>query len=134
MNAPTAYQAYAETAIHSSDPLELTRVLYRTAIDAIQKAVDAFRTGDVRQRAQQIGRAQQIVAELLSSLNSTNAPELGQQLIRLYEYVLHKLQAGNFEQRAEPLMEAEAVLRTLLEAWDQCEPTNSQLLSGVTAA
>ena len=127
MNAPAAYQVYAETAIISSDPVELTRMLYRAAIEAIRKAADALASGDIRERAHQIGRVQQILAELLATLDATKAPELSDRLTRLYEYVLYLLQAGNFEQKVEPLLAAKKVLETLLEGWNQCDPANLTL-------
>lgn len=106
-------------------------MLYRAAIEAIRKAAGALASGDIRERANQIGRAQQILAELLASLDCAKAPELGERLTRLYEYVLYLTQTGNFEQKAEPLLAAQKVLETLLEGWNQCDPAGLSLSGAV---
>lgn len=132
MNAQRAYQTYIETAVNVSDPVELTRMLYRGAIDSIQKGRQALAERDIRNRAIHVSRAQQIVAELATSLNPEHGGEITDRLSQLYEYILHSLQTANFEQREQPLAEAQRLLETLLEAWES--PQVSAALLGATAA
>ncbi len=121
MYGQAAYQNYLEASITTSDPLELTRMLYRGAIDAIHRAVAALEQGDIPARNKAIGKAQAIVGELASSLRP-DAGEIAARLSSLYEYILHLLQTANFEQRREPLSEALALLETLRSAWEDCKP------------
>ncbi len=116
-----AYENYLETSINTADPVELTRLLYRAAIDSLRSAAAAIREGKVADRNRQIVRGQQIVAELASSLEPESHPELALRLAQVYEYVLFLMQKGNFEQKEAPLGEAAQLLETILTGWDQCE-------------
>jgi flagellar protein FliS len=119
MTAYGAHETYLETTVRSSDPLDLTRLLYRTAIDALRQAAAAQRAGDIATRGRQISRTQAIVGELLTALDERQ--EISRRLAPLYEYLLHITQVAQVEQRTEPLDEARRLLETLLEAWQQVE-------------
>jgi len=58
-----------------------------------------------------------IVTELSLSLNVEQGGELSRNLAQLYGYVEKLLIQANFEQREQPLEEAERLLSTLAEAW-----------------
>lgn len=120
--------SYFETNVSTCDPLELTRLLFRGAIDSLRKARTAMRAGDIQERSKQVARCQQIVAELASSLRPEHHPELVLSLAQLYEYVLHLTQWGNFHQKEEPLSEAQCLLETLLAGWQDCD-VSAQLIS-----
>jgi flagellar protein FliS len=120
MNPYGAHQTYLETSVSSADPLELVRLLYRSAIEALRKARAAHAQVDVRERNRQASRAQAILAELATSLDAQVAPELSARLAQLYEYAAHLTQQGIFEQREEPLEQSQRLLETLLEGWEQC--------------
>jgi flagellar protein FliS len=118
----SAYQNYLETAIATVEPLELTRLLYRAGIESARKAATAIREGDIPTRNRQIVRGQQIIAELATSLDPEQAPDLALRLAQVYEYILFLMQKANFEQNAAPLDEATALLETILSGWDECQP------------
>lgn len=120
MNAYGAHQTYLETSVSSADPVELVRLLYRTAVEALRKARAAHGQSDVRERNRQVSRAQAILAELATSLDAQAAPDFASRLAQLYEYAAHLTQQGIFEQREEPLAEAQRLLETLLEGWESC--------------
>lgn len=134
MNAQSAYRTYVETSISVADPLELTRLLYRGAIEAILRARQSMAQNDVRLRASHIGKAQQILAELVSALDAQSGLEIAGQLNRLYDYILHLLQTANFEQREAPLAEAQQLLQTLLDAWDRVEAPRLAAAPNASAA
>ncbi len=125
MNAYNAQQSYLESSVASSDPLELTRLLYRNAISSLTKAEAAVDAGDIAARGRAVVRAQSIVAELASALDYERGGEIAPRLAQIYEYVLFLIQKGHFEQTAPPLAEARTLLESLLEAWEQCRPTST---------
>ncbi len=122
MYPATAYQNYVETTVSTSEPIELTRLLYRGGVDALRRARAAMSLGNIVERNKQVVRTQQIVAELVSALKPEELPDLTLRLAQVYEYVLFLVQMGNFEQRDQPLAEAEKLLGTLLEGWERCDP------------
>jgi flagellar protein FliS len=117
-----ARHAYLEGRILSADPLELVRILYEEALDAVISARAHLGAGDIAARSRQITRAQLILLELESSLDHQRGGELSANLSKLYDYMSARLTSANLEQREEPLCEVERLLMTLLEGWRGCRP------------
>jgi flagellar protein FliS len=113
---------YFESSVLSADPVELVRMLYRGAIEAVEKARQHLRERDIAARSTQLTKAGRIIVELMHSVNKDADPALGQRLLALYEYMQRRLIRGNLEQADGPLAEVVQLLKTLLEAWDQCGP------------
>lgn len=111
--------AYLEHKILSASPIELVCLLYEGGIEGLQDAKRHLGAGDVLARGRAISRVQAIVVELLSSLNAQVELDLARRLTLLYDYILRKLEEGHREQNAQPLDEAEQLLRNLYEGWKQ---------------
>ena len=75
--------------------------------------------GDIRARSSAITRATELVVELLTTLDYQNGGEISANLGRLYDYILTRLNEANSKQIDAPLAEAERLLQTLLEAWEE---------------
>jgi flagellar secretion chaperone FliS len=118
--------AYLEGRILSADPLELIRLLYQGAADAVRQARRSLAEGDIAGRSQAISRAYEIVAELAGSLDLTQGGEFGDRLLRLYDYLQRRLIEANLQQTDGPLAEVLGLLSTLAEGWQgaqgQAEP------------
>src|SRR5690606_8797098 len=99
-------QSYFENSISTSDPIDLIRELYRAAIESVRNAQLAIMKEDIQERNRHIARAQRIIAELATSLQPEQAPELCLRLAQIYEYSLYLIQQGNFTQTTPPLREA----------------------------
>jgi len=96
------------------------QILYAAANKAVQSARQFLRTGDIDSRSREITRAQEILIELASSVDSSKAPEFGERLLALYDYLQCRLAEANVQQRDWPLAEVGNLLGTLQEAWSQC--------------
>jgi flagellar secretion chaperone FliS len=114
------YQNYLEEEVLAANPLQLVQLLYRGALDSITAARRYLSLGEIRNRSNAISKAMAIVTELSRSLDPATKGELSQNLTELYSYVTTLLLDGNLQQSDAPLAEAESLLGTLLEAWDQC--------------
>jgi flagellar protein FliS len=115
-----AYQNYFDDEVLEASPLKLVQLLYRGALESLASARRYLRSGDIRAGSLAIDKAMAIVNELLLSLDKRQGGELGCNLVQLYGYVQRLLMQANFEQREAPLIEAEGLLSTLLEAWTNC--------------
>jgi len=114
------YQAYEQGSVMASQsPMQLIIALYEGGISAIQEAKRCLEAGDIMARAKAITRAGNIVAELQISVKQDQAEgqELSANLTRLYGYMQQRLLEANMKQIAEPLVEVEGLLRTMVEAW-----------------
>lgn len=111
--------AYFEQMILSASPMELVRLMYDQAILSVRDARRHLSQKKITERSKAIMRAYGLVAELLTSLNEEQAPQLSAGLRSLYLYIQGLLLQANCEQTDQPLAEAQALLGTLSEAWKQ---------------
>lgn len=119
--------AYIESRVFSADPVGLVCLVYGHAIDSIQEARRRLASGEIAARSQSIARAIAAVSELQGSLDHAAGGAVSRRLEGLYSYIRRKLTEGNMRQKDAPLAEAEALLKTLAEAWSavrapQAEP------------
>jgi len=111
------HDRYLEEEVLGADPVRLVELLYRGAIDALRSARKHLAEGGIRERAREINRAWGILQELAQSLDHTQGGEISQGLSRLYAYMQTRLLEANAKQSEAPLEEVEALLSSLLEAW-----------------
>lgn len=111
------YEQYRRIATETADPLELVIMLYRGAINALNGAEDALRRGDTARSHRHLIRAQDIVAELMGTLN-LDAGEVAHNLNRLYDYMQQRLMMANLRKEAAGAVEVRAMLAQLLETWE----------------
>ena len=116
---------YEENRILSASPIELVRILYAAAARAVRDARKHLRDGDIAARSKEITRAQEILLELATSVDPSKAPEFGERLLALYDYMQARLVAANTQQKDAPLAEVASLLDTLQEAWSQCAAVES---------
>jgi len=116
-----AYDTYLEATVLSADPVELVRILYRTAIDCVHDARGYLAAGDVSARVRAVNKAWGAIRELSFCLNHEAQPNLARQLAELYDFMQRRLLAANFEQTDAPLAEVAGVLENLSAAWNKVE-------------
>jgi flagellar protein FliS len=116
------YNKYLENEVLSADPLKLVVILYRTALEAVGQARRHLAAGAIRERSLQITRAQEMIGELLRTLDYTRGGEIARNLAELYAYVQTRLIEANATQTDAPLAEVDALLTTLLDAWRAAVP------------
>lgn len=112
---------YQEVEVVTADPIELIRILYRTAIEAIEEAVSLLEAGDAGGRAQAVSRAQEVLLELIGAVDVEAGGELAGKLLQLYDYVNYELLQGHARQSREAFERALRVLKILYEAWQQID-------------
>ncbi len=126
----TANDAYLENRVLSAEPIELVRMLYQAAIDAIRNARRYLETGDIAARSSSINKAYAIVAELQSSLDHARGGELAARLDGLYHYLRRKLVEANLKQSEACIAEVLGLLSNLSEGWDGAAKSLKQVKDG----
>ncbi|HZO54221.1 MAG TPA: flagellar export chaperone FliS [Bryobacteraceae bacterium] len=115
---PYASRSSLECEVLQADGVGLIRMLYRGALESIRGAKECLDAGNIGGRSRHISRANEILAELMLSVDREQGSELAVNLIELYDYILHLVTQAHVEQRDKPLVEAAHLLQTLLEGWD----------------
>ncbi|MCC6748523.1 MAG: flagellar export chaperone FliS [Deltaproteobacteria bacterium] len=117
MYANASARRYQQVSVQTSSPGQILVSLYETAVRYARQGAESIRRGDIPAKARELQRVSDIVGELTSTLNRSVAPELCDNLERLYYYMQEKVAEGNATMKPEPVEEVARLLDTLREAW-----------------
>jgi len=110
-------QEYLANRVAAASPMELTRMLYEGAAQAVRDAISAHQAGDILARGNGVTRAVEILAELRFSLRRDVAPQYCDTLSGLYGYLQTRLIQAHAQKSESMLEEALHLIETLLEGW-----------------
>ncbi|WP_340005386.1 flagellar export chaperone FliS [Paenibacillus sp. FSL K6-0276] len=111
------YQAYQKNKFQTASPHRLTLMLYDGAIKFAGKAKESIDNGDIAGTNFNVIKTQDIVYELLSSLNEKQGGEIASNLKKLYFYMIDRLIEGNIKKQSAPISEVIVLLEELRVAW-----------------
>jgi flagellar secretion chaperone FliS len=113
------YQQYRATKVETAGSVDLVVMLYQGAVRFIRQAVDALEQDDPKTAHTNFVRAQDIVVELLGSLNREAGGQIATQLAGIYDYCFRRLILANVKKDPAPAQEVMNILRDLGKAWQQ---------------
>jgi len=113
------YEVYKDTEIQTADQGKLILMLYDGAIRFLNIAIDNmdFRKYDIVNN--NIIKAQDIITELMLSLNMDQGGEIAKNLFNIYAYMKKRLLEGNIRKDPAILQEVVKHLTTLRSAWEE---------------
>lgn len=114
--ASNPYQQYRQNQVVTASPYQLLLMLFDGALRFVRQAGEALERRDNSGANNYLGRAQKIVAELMSSLDFRQG-RLPEDLYKIYEYMYRRLVEANVRKSREPLEEVEGMLLELRESW-----------------
>ncbi|MEQ1890979.1 MAG: flagellar export chaperone FliS [Planctomycetota bacterium] len=117
----TAAEAYKAARFENAPPLKLVQLMYEGALRFIDQAETHHAAGEVTRYAERCMRAHAIVTELRLALDSSQAPELAENLHQLYLFAETELCRAAAGESSAPLGAARGVLATLLDGWKKLE-------------
>lgn len=115
-----AHQTYRRMQTATATPGELIALLYDALVRNLTRAESGLETRDLEQAHAALLKAQDIVLELISSLDTRADGETGQmarQMAPLYEYMYHRLLDASVHKDAEPVAEVRRLVQPVREAW-----------------
>lgn len=110
-------KAYKNTAVATASREQILVMLYEAAIRHVKKASVSIQQNKIKEKCESIGKAHDIVNELVSSLDHKVGGALAADLERLYNFIIEQLVMANLENSISRLQSCEKVLGTLLEGW-----------------
>ncbi len=108
---------YLEQKVMSSSPEGLTLMLYEGALKFIRQAKLFNEEKNIEKTSNAIIRAEAIYSELQTTLNMEYP--IGQELDRLYDYVLRRLTEANLKKDNEILTEIEQMTEDFRDTWKE---------------
>lgn len=113
--AQNPYAQYKQQSVVTASPEKLLIMLFDGAIRFVGQAKNALQEKDIEKSNYYLIRAQNIVYELMASLNMEY--EISQPLFQMYEYINYNLQQANIHKDVSYLAEPEKYLREFRETW-----------------
>ncbi|MBY9077604.1 flagellar export chaperone FliS [Paenibacillus sp. HN-1] len=113
------YQAYQKNKYQTASPHRLTLMLYNGAIQFAGKAREAMLANNISDTNLYLQKSQNIIYELLSSLNVKEGGELAANLKNLYFYMIDRLIESNIQKKSSGIDEVVNMLEELKSAWEQ---------------
>lgn len=108
---------YKQMQVKTANRGQILIMLYEAAIQNVKKAADAIDRNDLAAKGVYIGKAHDIINELLATLDLKVGGDIAANLERLYNFMIERLIAANMEKNKAHLIEVEKLLTTLLEGW-----------------
>jgi flagellar protein FliS len=122
MSAASLRARYIGDAVATSSPQQILVMLYdRLALD-LERAQKFTAAGDREPASEQLQHAQDIVIELLSSLQ-VEAWEGGPRLAALYNWLIGELMQANIKLDTNRISACRQVVEPLRDAWRQAAAT-----------
>lgn len=118
MNSISGYQAYQKNKYETASPHRLILMLYSGAIKYVKQTHAALQAEDHTLAHEYNLKVQDILYELISSLNEREGGEMARNLKQLYLYMIDQLVQSNINKSVEPLGEISGMLESIKEAWE----------------
>ena len=112
-------QSYRKTNIITSDPARLIIMCYEGAIDNLKRAKQRIHENDYEGKGKAVIKAQDIIGELINSLDFEKGYEIANNLESLYTYMINRIVQGDLNKDVGPIDEVIGMLSELLSAWQE---------------
>jgi flagellar protein FliS len=116
-------QSYLENQVKNAHPLDQVIMLYNKAISCLKIAKKAIEEGlknpeNVKKKAENLGKATEIIAYLQGSLNMEKGGEIAKNLNLIYDILISELVKANLEDNIEIITKSIESLENLKKAWE----------------
>jgi len=112
-------QTYRSVSFSTMDRGQLLLAIYEGGIGFLKQAVVAHERDDLERFSYFLRRGQDVISELMSSLDPRPAPQLAGRLERLYEFMLFQLSEANLTRKVGPLRQVTPLLARIYHAYRQ---------------
>ncbi len=115
--------SYLENQVKNAHPLDHVIMLYTRALSCLRIAKKAIEEGlknpeNVKKKAENIGKATEIIAYLQGSLNMEKGGEIAKNLNEIYDILISELVKANLENNTEIIAKSIETLENLKKAWE----------------
>lgn len=125
------YLAYKKNKFETASPHKLISLLYDACLLNGTRSKKALEEGDMNGAHKAILKMQDILYELIASLNEEQGGEISRNLKNLYVYMIDRLVEANMKKTTEPITEVMALLSDIKTAWEQI---GKEINAGLTSS
>lgn len=109
--------AYRKTSVTTTSKERLVPLLYEHLLINLKRADRQIRARDLEGKAESLGRATEIVYELLSALDFERGGEIAHRLASLYAYFLKEIRSVSVKLDVARLGQMTEMIEELHETW-----------------
>ncbi|HON79089.1 MAG TPA: flagellar export chaperone FliS [Spirochaetota bacterium] len=120
------YDKYKQTEINTANQGKLIVMLYDGAIKFLNIALENMNPKAYDVVNTNIIKAQDIITELMISINLQDGGEISQNLFNLYMYFKKRLLEANIQKDPEIIQEVLKLLKELRAAWDKISASEAR--------
>ncbi|MCX8064546.1 MAG: flagellar export chaperone FliS [Candidatus Hydrogenedentes bacterium] len=117
INTPT--KTYKEVTVNTASQGKLILMLFDGAIKRAEEAIRHIENNNIEFVHKNLIRAQEIIAELRSSLNMEVGGEISKNLDKIYEYIHYLLVQGNLKKDSKPIKESIEYMKSMRDTWKE---------------
>lgn len=117
MSQQSVRQNYIQAEVLTATPQKLQLLLVEAAIKNIHRTKQFWLESNYDSAFETLTRAQDIVAEILCSLDVENCPDIAKKLASIYVFIFRRLTEAGMRHDAEKLDDALKVLASERETW-----------------
>lgn len=117
MGSDNPYQTYQNQQVSTASPGELTLMLYEGCLKFIKSAESAIASGDYERRNSDLTNAQNIIHELMVTLDKKT--EVSSGMMKMYDYIHRCLIQANIRNDAAALSEARNYVAEFRDIWKE---------------
>ncbi|MDR1964573.1 MAG: flagellar export chaperone FliS [Planctomycetaceae bacterium] len=110
-------QNYLQAEVHTATPQKLQLLLVEAAIKNIHRTKQFWKDQRYDDGIETLARAQDIVAEILCSLDREGSPDIAKKLASIYLFIFRRLAEGGMSHDEQKLDDALRVLNSERETW-----------------
>lgn len=134
------YTAYKQTGVKTATQGKLVVMLYNEAVKQLNSAINWFNSEDkvdpchIEKLNGNILKAQEIITELMISLDMSTGEEIAQNLLSLYVFFNKELMNANMTLNKEKIKSVCQMMSDLRDSWVQAEATTTTKVSDASSA
>jgi len=127
-------QSYRKTNVVTADPKRLVLMCYEGMIDSLNLAKQKIGEKDYEAKGKALGKAQDILQELMNSLDFDKGGSIAKSLDSLYNYMLRRMLHADLEKDTGAIDEVVEMLSSLKSAWEEIFSKKQEAINPETAA
>lgn len=117
------HQQYLKTQIETAGKPQLLIMIFDAAVKKLHLARQAVEKKQIEKSHIELTKVQRIFAELMMALDFDLGGELANNLLRIYEFVYHRVVQANMKKDVRLIDEVLPIVENLRETWTQAVKT-----------
>lgn len=117
--AQNAQAVYLATKVNMASREQLLLITYDVGIRACKNAESTLAVGNIEDTNRNVQKAQNVIRELMVTLNVETGGEVAKNLMKLYDFMYLLLVEANVRKETEKIATVRGMLEELKETWEE---------------